>query len=57
MDRTEQIELPVLELEFTLLKMIKKSEKLLQMGCNDEKLNDKIIDIRTKIKSYANTNT
>lgn len=50
MDREQQIEFPVLELEFRLRKMIIKREKLLQMGSNDEKLNDKIRDIQQKLR-------
>jgi hypothetical protein len=50
MDRTEQIELPVLELEYTLSQLIKKRQSLYLKGCNDEKLNDKIRDIQQKLR-------
>jgi hypothetical protein len=50
MDRTEQIELPVLELEYTLTQLLKKRQSLYLKGCNDEKLNDKIRDIQQKLR-------
>jgi len=50
MDRTEQIELPVLELEYTLTQLLKKRQTLYLKGCNDEKLNDKIRDIQQKLR-------
>jgi hypothetical protein len=50
MDRTEQIELPVLELEYTLSQLLKKRQLLYLKGCNDEKLNDKIRDIQQKLR-------
>ena len=57
MDRTEQIVFYTLELEYTLNYLIKKRNSLYLKGLNDEKINDKIRVIQTKIKSYANTNT
>ena len=57
MDRTEQIEFDTIELQDTLMHLIKKREALYLKGLNDEKINDKIRAIQTKIKSYANTNT
>lgn len=57
MDRTEQIEFETLELEYTLSYLIKKRNSLYLKGLNDEKINDKIRIIQTKIRSYANTNT
>lgn len=57
MDRTEQIEFDTIELQDTLMHLIKKRESLYLKGLNDEKINDKIRAIQTKIKSYANTNT
>lgn len=50
MDRTEQIEFPVLELEYTLTQLLKKRQALYLKGCNDEKLNDKIRDIQQKLR-------
>jgi hypothetical protein len=50
MDRTEQIELPALELEYTLTQLLKKRQTLYLKGCNDEKLNDKIRDIQQKLR-------
>lgn len=57
MDRTEQKQFGVLELEYTLNYLIKKRQSLYLKGLNDEKINDKIRAIQTKIRSYANTNT
>lgn len=57
MDRTEQITFDTLELEYTLNYLIKKRQSLYLKGLNDEKINDKIRVIQTKIRSYANTNT
>lgn len=57
MDRTEQIEFPLLELEFRLNRLLKRREYLYLRGCNNEILNDKIREVQTKIRSYANTNT
>lgn len=57
MDRTEQITFDALELEYTLNYLIKKRQSLYLKGLNDEKINDKIRTIQTKIRSYANTNT
>ena len=57
MDRTEQIKFDALELEYTLSYLIKKRNSLYLKGLNDEKINDKIRAIQTKIRSYANTNT
>jgi len=57
MDRTKQIKFETLKLEFTLTQYLKKREVLYLKGCNDEKLNDKIRLIQTKIRNYANTNT
>ena len=57
MDRTEQITFDTIELQDTLMHLIKKRESLYLKGLNDEKINDKIRAIQTKIKSYANTNT
>jgi uncharacterized protein YaaQ len=57
MDRTEQIEFETLELEYTLGYLIKKRNSLYLKGLNDEKINDKIRVIQTKIRNYANTNT
>lgn len=57
MDRTEQIIFDTIELQDTLMHLIKKRESLYLKGLNDEKINDKIRAIQTKIKSYANTNT
>jgi hypothetical protein len=50
MDREQQIELPVLELEYTLSQLLKKRQTLYLKGCNDEKLNDKIRDIQQKLR-------
>lgn len=57
MDRAEQITFDTLELEYTLNYLIKKRQSLYLKGLNDEKINDKIRTIQTKIRSYANTNT
>lgn len=57
MDRTEQIIFDTIELQDTLMHLIKKRESLYLKGLNDEKINDKIRAIQIKIKSYANTNT
>ena len=57
MDRTKQITFDTIELQDTLMHLIKKRESLYLKGLNDEKINDKIRAIQTKIKSYANTNT
>jgi uncharacterized protein YaaQ len=57
MDRTEQITFDALELEYTLGYLIKKRNSLYLKGLNDEKINDKIRVIQTKIRNYANTNT
>jgi len=57
MDTTEQIVFDTLELEYTLNYLIKKRNSLYLKGLNDEKINDKIRAIQTKIRSYANTNT
>jgi hypothetical protein len=57
MDRTEQITFDALELEYTLNYLIKKRQSLYLKGLNDEKINDKIRVIQTKIRNYANTNT
>jgi hypothetical protein len=57
MDREQQIEFDALELEYTLSYLIKKRQSLYLKGLNDEKINDKIRAIQTKIRSYANTNT
>jgi len=57
MDREQQIEFETLELEYTLSYLIKKRNSLYLKGLNDEKINDKIRAIQTKIRSYANTNT
>ena len=57
MDRTEQITFDTIELQDTLMHLIKKRESLYLKGLNDEKINDKIRIIQTKIRSYANTNT
>jgi hypothetical protein len=50
MDREQQIELLVLELEYTLTQLLKKRQTLYLKGCNDEKLNDKIRDIQQKLR-------
>ena len=57
MDRTEQIKFETLQLQFILTNLLKKREVLYLKGLNDEKINDKIRIIQTKIRSYANTNT
>jgi hypothetical protein len=57
MDTEQQIEFNVLELEYTLNYLIKKRNSLYLKGLNDEKINDKIRAIQTKIRNYANTNT
>jgi hypothetical protein len=57
MDREQQIEFDALELEYTLSYLIKKRNSLYLKGLNDEKINDKIRVIQTKIRNYANTNT
>jgi hypothetical protein len=57
MDREQQIEFDKLELEYTLSYLIKKRNSLYLKGLNDEKINDKIRIIQTKIRNYANTNT
>lgn len=57
MDREQQIEFETLELEYTLGYLIKKRNSLYLKGLNDEKINDKIRVIQTKIRNYANTNT
>jgi len=57
MDRTKQIKFETLKLEFTLIQFLKKREALYLKGLNDEKINDKIRVIQTKIRNYANTNT
>jgi hypothetical protein len=50
MGREAEIIFEILDLEFRLRKMISKREKLLQMGSNDEKLNDKIRLIQHKLR-------
>jgi hypothetical protein len=57
MDREQQIEFDALELEYTLSYLIKKRNSLYLKCLNDEKINDKIRVIQTKIRNYANTNT
>ena len=57
MDRETKIEFDALELEYTLSYLIKKRNSLYLKGLNDEKINDKIRVIQTKIRNYANTNT
>ena len=57
MDSTEQIKFETLQLQFILTNLLKKREVLYLKGLNDEKINDKIRIIQTKIRSYANTNT
>jgi hypothetical protein len=57
MDREQQIEFDTLELEYTLSYLIKKRNSLYLKGLNDEKINDKIRVIQTKIRNYANSNT
>jgi hypothetical protein len=57
MDRTEQIKFETLQLQFILTNLLKKREALYLKGLNDEKINDKIRAIQTKIRNYANTNT
>ena len=47
MDTTEQIKL---ELEYTLTHLLKKREALYLRGCNDEKLNDKIREVQSKLR-------
>lgn len=50
MDRKQQIEFEVLDLEFILTQLLKKREALYLKGCNDEKLNDKIRKIQSKLR-------
>lgn len=50
MGREAEIIFEQLDLEFRLIKMINKREKLLQMGWNDEKLNDKIRNTQQKLR-------
>jgi hypothetical protein len=57
MDRETKIKFDALELEYTLNYLIKKRNSLYLKGLNDEKINDKIRVIQTKIRNYANTNT
>ena len=57
MDRTKQIKFETLQLQFILTNLLKKREALYLKGLNDEKINDKIRIIQTKIRNYANTNT
>jgi hypothetical protein len=57
MDRTEQIKFETLQLQFILTNLLKKREALYLKGLNDEKINDKIRVIQTKIRNYANTKT
>jgi hypothetical protein len=57
MDRKEQIKFETLQLQFILTNLLKKREALYLKGLNDEKINDKIRAIQTKIRNYANTNT
>jgi hypothetical protein len=65
MDREQQIieknkqylNFNTLELEYTLMHLIKKRNSLYLKGLNDENINDKIRLIQTKIRNYANPNT
>ena len=57
MDRETKIEFETLQLQFILTNLLKKREALYLKGLNDEKINDKIRVIQTKIRNYANTNT
>ena len=57
MDRTKQIKFETLKLQFILTNLLKKREALYLKGLNDEKINDKIRIIQTKIRNYANSNT
>lgn len=50
MDRTEQITFDVLELEDTLIHLLKKRDSLYLKGLNDEKINDKIRAIQHKLR-------
>ena len=50
MDREQQIEFETLDLEFRLTQLIKKREALYLKGCNDEKLNDKIREVQSKLR-------
>ena len=50
MDRTEQIKFETLQLQFILTNLLKKREALYLKGCNDEKLNDKIRKVQSKLR-------
>jgi hypothetical protein len=50
MDREQQIEFPILELEYTLSYLLKKRKELYLKGLNDEKINDKIRAIQHKLR-------
>jgi len=50
MDRKKQIEFNTSELENILTQLLKKRQSLYLRGCNDEKINDKIREIQSKLR-------